>query len=131
MAKVRWSFCVAYASSRPLYWACEMLFGSTVLKSATSGTPSSPLPTPGVPELFPYVKSCVPSPVFSGDPTSSPCGVVAHCTPSVNPIVEQLAAIMPLLATPSPGYARYFAAMLPACAADEANADVSYHPCEV
>ena len=82
-------------------------------------------------ELPPYVRSCVPSALVSGEPTSSPPLSVAQFTPSVSPIEAHVRGTMLDAATPSPLYDRYFPAILPVFPAEESNCDVSYHPCAV
>src|SRR5690242_659145 len=118
MVNVRRSLCVMFASTRPLYCICDVFVGFTELKKAMSGIPSSPPPTPGMLGFPPYVRSCMPSPVWSGEPTSSPPVIVLQFSPSVRPIEAHVRGIMPFDDTAFPGKDRNLDAMLPAVAAD-------------
>ena len=84
-------------------------------------------PTPGF-EVLVQPRSCVPSPVFKGEPISKPWpGMVRQSTFSVRPASAQVEGLILVLLTPAPGKLRYVAAMLPA-GADLSKAGVSYHP---
>src|SRR4030088_3584053 len=104
-----------------------MVVALEVTKFAMSAMPSKPPPIPGLLVLT-QPRSCVPSPVFKGEPTARPRpGIVLQFTFSVRPASAQVELLMPLLTTAEPGKVRYFEAMLPA-GAKASKAEVSYHP---
>src|ERR1700756_4716855 len=79
---------------------------------AISGTLESPLPTPGMAGLT-QVRSCVPSPVVSGDPMFRPWPeIVRQFTPSVSPACAQVAEPISVPETLEPGNLRYVEEML-------------------
>src|SRR5215469_18766882 len=86
---------------------------------------SSPPPTPGLVGLV-QPGSCVPRPVFNGEPMFNPCpGIVMQFEPSVRPMSAHVWLIKPPEFTCAPGNVRYVDAMLPE-GASLSNAGVSY-----
>src|SRR5579871_6720009 len=96
--------------------------------SATVGF--NPPPTPGEVGLV-HVRSCVPSPLVSGEPIFKPCpGIVMQFVPSVRPISAQVWLMIPEALTPAPGKLRNCEAIEPD-GDSPSNAEVSYQPVEV
>src|SRR6202035_4697493 len=77
-----------------------------------------PLPTPNGVAAVPKVGSCVPNPVVSGEPMSSPeepPGPISWQDPGVvRPACAQVIGIIRLMAVPSPGKVSSLLAILPA-----------------
>src|SRR5580698_10128892 len=106
------SFLVTSASTRPLYCLKSVVVGLLMVYRAISGTFESPLLSPGLVGLI-QVRSCVPSPVVSGDPMFKPWpGMVTQLTPSLSPACVQVAEPITVPATCDPGKLRYVEAML-------------------